>query len=371
MNASERPVRPVKATSARPVPGSKAIVHTTVTRDQWRQLLEVDRDALPTQSPEWIDSLCANREYREASRLYEMPDGRRAILPLVRRAGVLGRLAGLESMPKSWGFGGLIASDGVTPDMAGAVLDDLSGPLMCRVRLRPNPMHGSVWAQAVTGHRSISEVACRAHVLDLAGGFDVVWRERFRPTTRTKVRRAERLGVVVHTDTSGELVGVFHDLLVRSFDRWADQQHEPRWLARLRGRRRDPVEKFQTLAARLGERCRISVAWYEGRPAAAMLVLRNAHVAHYTRGAMDKPLAARSFANYLLHKTAIEEACNSGCRLYHMGESGASVGLSQFKAHFGASCHPYAEYRIERVPVSRVDGIVRTTVKRAIGFRDV
>ncbi|WP_345602684.1 GNAT family N-acetyltransferase [Pseudonocardia adelaidensis] len=345
-------------------------MHTPVARDMWHQLLGADRDALPSQGPEWIECLCADAGYRDASRVYQMPDGRQAILPLVRRTGVPSALAALQSMPKSWGFGGLIAPHGLTDDLASAVLDDLSEPLMCRVRLRPNPLHASIWSRAVADHRWVRAAACQAHVLDLAGGFDAVWRQRFRSGTRTKVRRAERLGVVVRTDTSGELVEVFHALLARSFDRWAEQQHEPRWLARRRGGRRDPVEKFRALADKLGPQCRISVAWYRGHPAAAILVLRNAHVAHYTRGAMDKALAAQSYANYLLHKIAIEEACDSGCHVYQMGESGTSPGLSRFKGHFGAECHQYAEYLIERVPVSRADRLFRAAVKRSIGFRD-
>jgi hypothetical protein len=273
-------------------------------------------------------------------------------------------------MPNSWGYGGLIAPQGISDDLVSVVLNDLSSTLMSRARLRPNPLHAEVWTHAVANRRSINRVARRAHALDLTGGFGMVWRERFRPTTRTKVRRAERLGVVVRTDTSGELVEVFYDLLVRSFDRWAEQQHEPRWLARFRGWRRDPIDKFHLLVSHLGQGCRISVAWYNGEPAAAILVLRNAHSAHYTRGAMNKSIAARCFANYLLHSTAIQEACANGCRSYHMGESGNSVGLSQFKEHFGARCQSYAEYHIERVPMSQVDAMVRKVVKRAIGFRD-
>ena len=343
----------------------------SVGRDQWRRLFKADLDALPSQAPEWVDALCVQRGYRDASRLYEMSDGRCAVLPLVRRTGLSGWLGTAESMPSSWGFGGPIAPDGVTTDLVGAVLDDLCRALTCRAHLRPNPLHASAWASAAAGRRSVHPLPRRAHVLDLAGGFDVVWNERFKPATRTKVRRAERLGVVVRTDTSGELVGMFHELLRRAFDRWADQQHEPHWMAQYRGRYRDPLDKFQVFAERLGDGCRISVAWYDGRPAAAVLVLQSANVAHYTRGAMDKPLAASSFANYLLHARAIQAACEQGCRSYHMGESGSSAGLSRFKENFGARAYSYAEYRIERIPVSRFEAMAKAVVKKAIGFRDV
>ena len=119
----------------------------------------------------------------------------------------------------------------------------------------------------------------------------------------------------------------------------------------------------------MGEGCRVSVAWYQGKPAAAILVLRGRN-AHYTRGAMDPELASPSQANRLLHKVAIEDACRAGCASYHMGESGDSDGLSQFKSRFGAVATPYAEYWVERLPLTRADAALRGAVKRVIGFRD-
>ncbi len=85
---------------------------------------------------------------------------------------------------------------------------------------------------------------------------------------------------------------------------------------------------------------------------------------------MDQDLAGPTLANYLLHKMAIEEACQAGCRYYHMGETGTSRPLAQFKTHFGAHEIPYAEYRLERLPISKLDRGLRTIVKGVIGFQD-
>lgn len=345
-------------------------VGTAVPRSLWRELHASDPDVVPTQAPEWLDCLTAMGGYQDATRLYEMPDGRRALLPLVRRSYPRGGSAVLQSMPKSWGYGGLIAPDGLTSDLVSAVLDDLSATPALRVHIRPNPLHAAAWTKAAAGRPGITAVASRAHVLDLDGGFERVWKDRFKSATRTDVRRTEKDGVTIETDTTGRLVPVFYGLLLRSFDRWAQQQHEPVWLAQLRGRRRDPLNKFTTIAERMGDGCRVSVAWFEDRPAAATIVLRGGPNAHYTRGAMDETLAARTNANCLLHKVAIEDACRSGCRSYHMGESGSSAGLARFKGRFGAQAYDYAEYWIERVPVYRADRALRAGVKRVIGFQD-
>ena len=85
---------------------------------------------------------------------------------------------------------------------------------------------------------------------------------------------------------------------------------------------------------------------------------------------MDKELAGPVFANDLLLSMSIEDACRSGCRYYHLGESGLSTGLAHYKERFGAAPFRYAEYCLERLPVTAIDGWMRGLVKRAIGFKD-
>ena len=123
------------------------------------------------------------------------------------------------------------------------------------------------------------------------------------------------------------------------------------------------------MAAAMGSNFRISVARLGGVPIAAIVVLTGRQ-AHYTRGAMDEELAGPTCANYLLHSMAIKDACDRGCTHYHLGETGNSASLAQFKSRFGAVAVPYVEYFRERLPVSAVDSAARRIVKRLIGFRD-
>ena len=280
-------------------------------RRTWRELVAVDPDALPTQSPEWLDSLCADGRYVDASRCYELPDGRRALLPLVRRAHRTDRASTLASMPASWGFGGLLVEGGVTVEAVSAVVDDLVGQTALRVRLRPNPLHADVWAAAMAERRGVSTTPSCAHVLDLDGGFDTVWQQRFKATTRNQVRKAERMGVVVETDTTGRLLPELHALLRTSVDRWASRQHEPaRWHSsgsRVGTPRPSCGRSPSTWAGPAG--CRLPR--FDGVAVAAILVLQGRN-AHYTRGAMDEELASRTHANKLLHTVAIEAACEAG-----------------------------------------------------------
>ena len=336
-----------------------ARVTTPADRGIWQEVLSADPHALVTQTPTWLDCVCEVGSYVDASRLYELADGRRLVLPLVRR--------GLTqaSMPDSWGFGGPVVEGGLRPGDLAPVLADLAGSRVLRTRVRPNPLTASAW----DGFGGAIAVERRAHVLDLEGGFDRVWEERFTSHTRRAVQKAERAGLTVECDSTGALVPVYYGLYERSLERWADNLHEPLWLARLRARRRDPQKKIEALARALGDSARVWVASLDGRPAAAILVLQGAN-AHYTRGAMDRELAAPTRANQLLHRLAIEDACRAGCGAYHMGESGTSSGLARFKEGFGAQPYRYAEYHLERLPFTATDRYVRSAVKRVVGFRE-
>jgi hypothetical protein len=341
-------------------------VTSPAPRDAWEAALASDPNALVFQTPMWTDCL-RTFGYEDASRLYELPGARRLVLPMVRRRNRPGRLAGEASLPPNWGQGGIVAPGGTRVADVVAVCGDLARRGVVRTSLRPSPLDAAAWAAARPPGAVV--VSRLAHVLDLEGGFDRMWRELFKGTARTAVRKAERSGLVVRRDAALKLVPVLYELFERSLARWARQQNEPLPLARWRYRRLEPIRKFELIADRLGEACRIWVAWLDGQPAAAILVLQDRN-ASYAWGMMDKELAGPTRANYLLHRLAIEEACDAGCRYYDMGESGSSAPLAQFKTRFGARPHRYAEYHLERLPITALDRHARGAVKRLIGFRD-
>jgi hypothetical protein len=346
-------------------PGERAVL-SPAPRAEWDAIFRSDPEALVSQTPEWTAALCRDGRFQDASRLYELPGDRLAILPMLRYRGLPRRWGVEASLPPACGIGGLLATGGVRAEDVAAVFAELAARPALRTSLTPNPLQTREWAAARPARCAV--VPRVAHALELGRPFDQVWSHSFTGTARTAVRKAERAGLTVRRDTSGELVDVFYGLFERSLRRWADQQHEPTWLADWRGRRRDPVQKLRAITA-LGEMSRIWVAFQDERPAAAILVLQG-HNAHYTRGAMDKELAGPTRANYLLHSLAIEEACAAGCRWYHMGETGESRSLAQFKTRFGARPLAHADYHLERLPLTAADRRARSAVKRTIGFRD-
>lgn len=341
-------------------------VLTPAPRREWLELYHSDPHALVYHHPAWVDLLGAFAGYEDASRLYELPDGRQAVLPMVRRRVLRGTLWE-ASFPPAWGEGGLIASGGVRDADLAAMFADLRGRAVPRVSLRPNPLTAPAWERARP--RGVVSVPRLSHVLDLSGGFDQVWRHRFTGTARTSVRKAERSGLTVECDTTGRLLPVYYQLFEQSLDRWSDQQHEPRRLARWRGHHRDPLDKLQAIVSSLPDRFRLWLARVDGRAAAGIIVAEGPS-ATYALGAMIKELAGPVRANYLLHRLAIEHACEAGCRYYHMGESGDSERLALFKTRFGARPHVSADFHVEALPITAADHACRTAAKRVLRFQD-
>lgn len=309
-------------------------VITPVPRRTWEEAVRDDPLALPTQTPQWADAVRATRGYRDASRLYVWPDGTRLVLPMVRRSPLPAPLAQHLSWPLDFGLGGVLAPDGeVTPAQAGAVITDLARRSLRPTYLRPSPLADRVWLDCappgVTRRPRVTQI------LDLSGGFEDVWRNRFRGAVRNQVRQGERAGLDVERDSTGRLVPVLYGLYQMSVQRWAQQSGESPRAARRAAERKDPYRKFDAVARNLAGNCHVWVASYQGAPAAAIMVLRQGEHAVYWRSAMDKELTRRTRAVHLLMSRAIQDACTSGARYFHLCDDHPGSSVEAFKASFG------------------------------------
>ncbi|WP_211226806.1 GNAT family N-acetyltransferase [Amycolatopsis benzoatilytica] len=299
--------------------------------------------------------------------MYETDSGRKMVLPMLR--GAHGVFPAEQSNPSTCGLGGVIAPGGARTDDVALVLADLAARRVVVQSVSPGPLGADAWQDAWQDswppHAFVRPH--RVHLLDLRPGWDEILEHRFTKNTRRGMRIATRRGVTVEVGLGGELLPEFYALMERAVLRWSRMQHEPAWLARARLHRRDPREKFEAIAHRLGDRFQVWLARYEGRVAAVSLVARGAN-AHDFRAAMDEELK-HCRATDLLQALAIQNACLAGCRYYYLGESGTG-SLGQFKERFGARPYVYPEFRFERLPVSRAEEGAKTVVKRLIGFRD-
>jgi hypothetical protein len=330
-------------------------------REAWCRVLPADPNAVISQTPAWLDCICAASHYEDATRAYEASDGRRLILPLAR-TGVLGvRASVVGSMPWGWGTGGVVSAGGVlSAQDAAAIAADLSRRHALRIAVRPGPACEHAWATGVP--EAVARTRHMVQTVDLAGGFEHVWK-RFSGSVRRACAKAERSNLDVEWDDKGRLVGVFDSLYRKSVARWADNRLGGVRVAQWRARLREPRRKYEIVAERMGPACRIWVAWRSGEPAAAILVLAHGDHSTYWRGAMDREVEAGTRANDLLHRLAIEDACRAGRRYYHMGESAPSSSLARFKRGFGAPEHHYTGYRFERLPLTAASRYLRALTR--------
>ena len=333
-------------------------------RAAWDEIVGADPDALIEHTPMWLDAIRTAGNFRDASRLYRLDDGRRFVLPMVRRLPAPAPRSGFAS---GWGIGGLVGP-GLDAGAVSEIVTDLTSDQALYTHIRPNPIQASIWAEADTA--GALAVPRRAHVIDLSGGAEATW-ARFRNSGRRGTRTAERMGVVVTTHLGGDMLDVYYNkLYLRSVERWAGRQREPLALARFRASRRDPLTKLQAIAQTLGPAFRLYLASVDGEPAAGNIVLSGPQNAHSTRAALNYSLASKTKAAYAADWAAIRDACDAGFKWYHLGESGQNQSLGEYKERFGARPIDYSEYRIERLPVLAVDNALRSTAKLLIGFKD-
>ncbi|MER5378826.1 GNAT family N-acetyltransferase [Streptomyces sp. NPDC002688] len=343
-------------------------VTSPAPRDKWQRLVDGSDEALITQTPGWLDCICATDSYEDASRLYEFDNSGGIVVPLARRRGWPAHLIAQDAWPSEWGIGGPVAAEAPDPKQARAVFGDLARLPANRVSVRFGPGVDPAWLSAVPS--DFTTLHHTTYILDLDGGFGDVWGRRFKGPVRTAVRKGEKAGVDVEVDRTGRLVPNFYALYQHSIARWAQQQNEPLALARWRRNRIDPLHKFQTVAETFAESCTVWLASYQGQPAAAIMVLHQGPHAKYWRSGMVKELAGPSRAATLLQKLAIEDACAAGCRFYHMGDSVPGSSVSVFKERLGARGYPSFGYRREVLPLTSIDQLLRSAAKRLIGFKD-
>ncbi|HLN43655.1 MAG TPA: GNAT family N-acetyltransferase [Acidimicrobiales bacterium] len=343
-------------------------VTSPVPRAVWESLLRADEGAVVTQSLAWRDAVFASGRYHDVSLLYEFPSGRQVVLPMARRRGQPHQVAMMASWPRVWGIGGpLTTGGGITPAEAAAVLDDVAGRGMLQAKITLRHDADEVWLKEA---RQYQIEKCGCYVLDLAGGFDEVWKHRFRGSVRTAARKAERSGVEVEVDRTGRLLGVFYDLYEKSIQRWAAQQERvPLWLTRWRMNWVNPTtpDNLALVARHFGEGCATWVARVKGEPVAAIIVLSSGTYAKGWRRAMDKELAAPVQANELLDRLSIEEACRSGHRFFDLGGAQPGSPVAASKEKLGATLHFTHELRVASPVVHTTRRLSRDLAKKVTG----
>jgi CelD/BcsL family acetyltransferase involved in cellulose biosynthesis len=165
------------------------------------------------------------------------------------------------------------------------------------------------------------------HVVDLTGGFETVWNERFAVQRRQRTRRAERLGVTVARSRGDEALRGYFDI----------------FRSRIEGFGRDMLYTealYRELFARGGDRVRLYLARLDDAVIGGHLnfYYRDSVIAWYGVVAREHE---GTQAGTLLYTECIRDACNEGFRTYNLGASLGKASLVHFKESLGGVAHRY------------------------------
>jgi hypothetical protein len=166
---------------------------------------------------------------------------------------------------------------------------------------------------------------CRLVPLDR--GFDDVWNTRWSAKRRQLARRGLDAGIAVRSLATEEEVRCFHTIYAGESTAWGGVHPYPERLFLELFRRRSGHVVFW--GAFLGDDLLGGhIDFYHGETAQAW------------QGGMTE--RARGFeTGAILIKSAMEEACRRGCRLFNLGSSGGNRGILFFKESLGGQEHRY------------------------------
>jgi hypothetical protein len=332
-------------------PDRSALVQELISpapRVEWYDVLGRDPGATALQTPEYFGAVLEATKGHDASRLYRLADGRVLVLPLVRR-----RLPGIKveaAYPGGYGHGSLLATDGLRRTDVRTVIESLRGAALS---IRIGGGHHTAEQWALGRMSGVAAASRRVEVIDTSAGFEQLRTQGFNRDVQRSIRKATRSGVEVERDTTGRLVPEFYRIYLAWVDRWLPHSGLPPALARFSAIRQEPLQKFQIVAAAMGDMCRVFVARHEGRVVASCITLVFGQHGIGWRSYSIKEFARPVGANTYLQVAAIEDACAAGVTSFDAGQSGGVVDLQRFKQSMGASPHEVIDLLVEPRMVTR------------------
>jgi lipid II:glycine glycyltransferase (peptidoglycan interpeptide bridge formation enzyme) len=183
---------------------------------------------------------------------------------------------------------------------------------------------------ALLGSHSVH--ACYLHYIDLRPDLNTLLKNCHGDSTRRKIRRAEREGLIYEEGRSADLLDSFYRLLLLTRRRHLLPPQPKKW--------------FQTLIDSFGAALKIRVAFKDNLPISAILTLRYKNTLVYKYGCSDAKFHPLGGMHLLLWKS-IEDAKQDGLDTFDLGRSECEhSGLVTFKDHWSASRMPITYIRL-------------------------
>jgi CelD/BcsL family acetyltransferase involved in cellulose biosynthesis len=288
-----------------------------VSESEWWGWLDRCGDTTFFQTPVWAQLVVDS--FPDASvetRFFELQDGARVLVPLIKRRRLGGLSVSLESMPFGT-YGGFIGERELARGEVLAILDALrrSHPAVSRLMVTPNPL----------GRFSIPEdiFVCQnfIHFLRLDEGYDRIWKSRFSRGLRYSVRKSLRRGAVAEQAVAAEDFSAFARLYHQTAERWE---------------RRPPFGElfFENLSRLDPGYVQLWATRVEGAMASGVVIFTyGAHQTPYL-GGFDREYTGYD-PNNLMYAEAMKWGARQGLRYFNFLSSAGIKGVEHFKSSFG------------------------------------
>ncbi len=288
--------------------------------EEWDRFAAESPCATPFHSRVWCEAFAAYApRYSPRALLVEFASGRKALLPLFVRKGLLRRGPFTRAVSSRPGvYGGPLALDGPLgaqgwSEFAAALANAPLGVWECFGNvLDPQGPPSAGWSSSQR----------RTHLVDLASLPDDALAS-YDSNCRRNVRKAEREGITVQRESGAAVRAEYHAMYVASQVRWGE----------------DPARGYREKLFELLDATKWAELWTartrEGQLAAGGWFVASAVHVVYWHGAMHEEFAPLRPAN-ALHHALIVESRRRGARCYDFNPSQSLEGVEQFKRSFGA-----------------------------------
>jgi hypothetical protein len=302
---------------ARPRPAGGARVASTqkVSIEEWRRVHEASLGTTYFHGPAWAELWEAYTDgaLTPAPVRVELSDGATAILGVTRSPTRIPLLERSLLSPEGC-CGGWVSETALSTEQRRAIARHVVG--MRSVVWRIGPADGDLLDDPPPGGREET-----THLMSLVDGAEAA-RSRFRESSRQRVKRARRAGVVTRRSDDRRDWQAYGALYAAGVEAW----ERPLWVYR--------PELFELLADRSGPSVRLYLAERDGELCAGEVVFVHKDHAIAWHGASNRSLVPGCFN--LLEWEVVGLLADEGVRVYDQNGSGGLSGVIAFKESLGA-----------------------------------
>ena len=294
---------------------------------RWAEFVSRHDSASVFHSPEWLEAL--RRTYGYTPVVYTTSPPSSALSNGIAFCQVNSWLTGrrMVSVPFSDHCEPLLDGPAATAAIAEELKSVVDAGKWKYVELRPR-------TELPAPCGAVTSPSCYLHILDLQPTLDEVYRNFHKQSVQRKIRRAEREKLAYESGNQERLLNAFYRLMIQT-----RRKHKlpPQ-----------PIQWFRNLAACMGERMQIRVAFKDGREVASILTLQYKDVVVYKYGCSDAASQNLGGTALLFWRTIVE-AKEKGLTQMDFGRSDPDTpGLVIFKDRWGAKSSAISYLRWSR-----------------------